>query len=84
MDHINRIKTDNRLDNLREVSQSVNMHNIGNHSNNTSGYKGVFKSYGGKYKSQIYVNKKCIYLGTFDTAELASEAYNKYYNELNI
>ena len=41
IDHINRKKTDNRIENLREVSQSCNMRNCGNVSTNTSGVKGV-------------------------------------------
>jgi hypothetical protein len=41
LDHIDRVKTNNRIENLREVSQSCNMRNTGNRRTNTSGVKGV-------------------------------------------
>jgi hypothetical protein len=41
IDHINRIKTDNRIENLRDVTQSVNGRNKNLPSNNTSGHIGV-------------------------------------------
>lgn len=41
IDHINRIRDDDRWDNLRETSQTCNMRNIGMLKNNTSGAKGV-------------------------------------------
>jgi hypothetical protein len=42
IDHINRIKLDNRIENLRLVNQSINQHNTGIPSNNISGVKGVY------------------------------------------
>ena len=41
IDHINRDRSDNRIENLREVSQLCNMRNTGNVATNTSGVKGV-------------------------------------------
>ena len=41
IDHINRVKTDNRIENLRDVTQSVNGRNRNLPSNNTSGHIGV-------------------------------------------
>lgn len=41
IDHINRIKTDNRIENLRFVTAVQNNTNKGLISNNTSGYTGV-------------------------------------------
>lgn len=41
IDHINRIRTDNRIENLREVTPACNMRNKGNMRTNTSGVKGV-------------------------------------------
>ena len=41
IDHINRNKADNRIENLREVSQICNTRNCGNYCHNISGVKGV-------------------------------------------
>lgn len=41
IDHINRVKTDNRIVNLREVGQSCNARNTPNFITNSSGVKGV-------------------------------------------
>lgn len=41
IDHINGIKTDNRINNLRNVSQALNCKNSGLKKNNTSGITGV-------------------------------------------
>jgi len=41
IDHIDRNPTNNRIENLREVSQQCNLRNYGNPSDNTSGVKGV-------------------------------------------
>lgn len=42
IDHIDRIKSNNKIENLREASQSCNLRNCGNFKHNTSGIKGVF------------------------------------------
>ena len=41
LDHIDRDRLNNRIENLREASRSCNLRNTGNSSNNTSGVKGV-------------------------------------------
>jgi len=63
LDHINRIKHDNRIENLREVSRQCNIRNTGNQKNNKSGVRGVC----GKdvFRVQIAVNKKQYWLGNF-------------------
>jgi len=64
IDHKDRIKHHNWIDNLREASKSCNARNIGNHKNNTSGVKGV--SYNKKDKrwvAYIDVNGKHYYVG---------------------
>lgn len=76
VDHINGIKTDNRLCNLRLASNAENTINRKKQANNKSGYKGVhFNKKHGKYHAQITICKKCKHLGSFDTAEEASAAY---------
>ena len=78
IDHINRVRTDNSIKNLRACTLSQNQSNRKVSSNNTSGFTGVsFMKSRGKYKATIYKNSKPIYLGLYDTAELASEAYKK-------
>lgn len=77
IDHANGNKLDNRKNNLRFCSKSDNQRNKGLQSNNTSGYKGVTKNPNGKWRAQIKVKSKRIYLGTFPTKELAHEVYKK-------
>lgn len=76
VDHINGIKTDNRVENLRYLShrQNITEHTI--KTNKSSKYTGVYyiKSRK-KYKSFICVNKKQEYLGLYDTEIEASIAY---------
>ena len=67
IDHINRIKTDNRLVNLREVSHRANMINKPLYLNNTSGFRGVIQcSRSKKWLSYIRASGRKIHLGTFD------------------
>lgn len=76
IDHINRIKTDNRIRNLRCVTNDQNMQNMVKKSNNTSGYKGVhLVTTTGRWRAQLRVNGKRIDLGTYDTAKQAGDAY---------
>ena len=78
IDHINRIKNDNRISNLREATQQKNNFNLGGAKNNTSGYKGVtWYEPSKKWKAQIGVNGKNIHLGYFIDPLEASEAYQK-------
>jgi hypothetical protein len=74
-------KLNNRIINLREVTQSENNRNRSIPANNTSGTVGVIKK-GDKWEARIWVDGKCIYLGTFDTKEEAiqarKQAENKY------
>ena len=72
IDHINRIRTDNRIANLREVSHKQNNQNRSKPSNNTSGHPGVswYKPYN-KWRAQITHNYKHIHLGYFSILEEA-------------
>lgn len=76
IDHIDRNKMNNRIENLRAVTPSENSHNLGMHHDNTSGYPGVsFHRRCKKYQAQTAVNGKNIYLGLYATAEEAHVAY---------
>ena len=70
--------------NCRWVTRTVNAQNIrALKSNNTSGFRGVFKK-GSKWQSTIGVNGQSIYLGVFNTAQEASNAFIKYVTENNL
>lgn len=77
IDHINRIKTDNRVENLRPATSSQNKGNVTPNRSNTSGYRGVsLNSRSGKWHAQIKINGKQTYLGRRDTPEQAALLYN--------
>jgi len=68
VDHINGICDDNRWCNLRHVSSSCNMQNQKEYCNNTSGFSGVqWHKKTMKWQAGVCINKKCIYLGGYDT-----------------
>ena len=77
VDHINGIRNDNRLCNLREATNAQNQQNQRNpHSNNKLGYLGVrFHKVTGKYMSEISINGKYKYLGIFISPQEAHDAY---------
>ncbi|HFF8979797.1 HNH endonuclease signature motif containing protein [Serratia sp. IR-2025] len=76
IDHINRVRTDNRLANLRIATHSENMQNRKNQINNKSGFRGVsWDEKYGKWRARINAGGKCINLGYHETAELASSAF---------
>lgn len=77
IDHINGIRTDNRIENLRAVSRSQNMQNQrGPRSNNITGFLGVRRNHK-RFSAFIKAvkNAPAKYLGTYDTPEDAHAAY---------
>jgi hypothetical protein len=87
IDHVNRMRGNNQIDNLRLVTRKANMENTGRHGRNTSGFKGVgFSKAAQKWRAFIGHNGKVKALGYFLTPELASAAYQearKKYFEIN-
>lgn len=86
IDHINGIKSDNRICNLREATQSQNRAN--SKTTNKHGVKGVrrlpwMKDTDKCWQAQITHNKKVIYLGCYHTKEEAHSAYCKAAMELH-
>jgi hypothetical protein len=66
IDHINRIKSDNKWKNLRHVSRSCNLRNNDIRSNNTSGLTGIrLNCNKSKWIVEITINNKNIYLGRY-------------------
>ena len=75
IDHINRIRADNRIANLREVTNKQNLQNAGKSSHNTSGHTGVYwYKRDSKWVAHIRHNHKLIHLGYFNTIEEAIAA----------
>ena len=76
IDHIDRNRMNNLIENLRDVSISENSHNRSMNRNNTSGYTGViFNKRANKFMARIWENNKQIHLGLFNTREEAFLAY---------
>lgn len=76
IDHINGIRSDDRITNLRDVNTKINREN--RHSSdrdNKTGFLGVTIIPSGRYGAQIGNNKKTLRLGTYDTPEQAHQAY---------
>lgn len=78
IDHINNIRRDNRIENLREVTKSENQLNVGIKSTNKSGYKNVcWNKLEQKWKVQLRVDGKCKHIGSFDDLQMAAQAAQK-------
>ncbi len=79
IDHINRVRTDNSIFNLREATNLENSLNHDANKNNKSGFRGVhWNSNTQKWRAQARLNGKRIELGLHKTAELAAEAYRNF------
>ena len=66
VDHINGVKDDNRLINLRMVSNMENTHNQKLRITNSSGIMGVnWHKRDEKWQAYISINKRFAYLGSF-------------------
>lgn len=76
IDHINTIKNDNRISNLRIASASGNQQNKRIQRNNTSGAKGVwFNKKDRRFIAQGYVKGVKNHIGTYKTIDEARSAY---------
>ena len=74
VDHINRIRDDNRIVNLREATRSLNARNSPARVTNRLGVKGVRKKYN-RYIASIWVDGRANVIGRYNTAEKAGAAY---------
>jgi len=81
VDHINRIKTDNRISNLRIVTKTQNNYNRGVKSKYGRGV--YFDKNGDRFRACISVNNKTLKLGSFKTHGEARAAYNKKAKEVH-
>lgn len=84
VDHKNGDTLDNRRENLRLATRQQNRTNTGIQQNNTSGYKGVYRS-GSLWSASITVNYRKVSLGSYLDPEDAAKAYDvaalKYFGE---
>lgn len=74
IDHKNGDGTDNRILNLRSVTNTVNARNRSLSSNNTSGVSGVTKMKSGRWIARISFGGRRVYLGVFKTKSKAVAA----------
>lgn len=77
IDHINGKRSDNKIVNLRNVTNAENVQNLRHaRSDNGSGLQGVGKNgRGKKWRATITILGKKKFLGNFHTKELAHQAY---------
>lgn len=73
IDHINGIRTDNRLSNLRESDKRRNGQNMRCHREGR--LPGTCKAPSGRWSAQLTIGRKRKHIGTFDTEREAHDAY---------
>lgn len=84
IDHINNIKTDNRVENLQLLTNRDNC-SKGKKGKYSSKYTGVcWSKMDKKWKSQIDINRININLGLFKTELEAHEAYQNKLSEIKL
>jgi hypothetical protein len=84
IDHINGVRTDNRVENLRVATRSENMQNTKKPVTNKSGKKGVsWDKTTGKWRAEIRANGKKYNLGRFKTIEEAFKAHESAADKLH-
>ena len=78
LDHINNRPNDNRIENLREATQSQNMMNRSKLSETSSQYKGVsWHHLRNKWRARLHIDGKEIHLGLFTIEEEAARTYDR-------
>jgi hypothetical protein len=83
IDHINKIRNDNSIKNLREANHSENGQNRKLNKSNTSGFRNVsYNKSLKKWYASIRLNNKIVYSGYFLSAEEASKAVEKKRKEI--
>jgi hypothetical protein len=76
IDHINGVRTDNRIENLRACTHQQNCFNSAGYT--STGVKGVtWHKSAKKWQAQLSINGRNTYLGSFKTIEEAAEAVER-------
>lgn len=84
IDHKFGVKTDNRISELRDATRTMNQENLrAARSDNSTGLLGVSPVPSGKFMATVQSAGKQHYLGIFQDASAASEAYLKAKRELH-
>lgn len=92
IDHINGVRDDNRIVNLRDVNRTQNRHNSSSQKGKKDKYKGVYwENEEKRWRVHLTVGGKQISLGRYINEDLAALVYNHYatkhrgvYAKLNI
>lgn len=74
IDHIDRNRSNNRIDNLRAATHGENMANQQRAKLGASGFQGVVIDRG-RFRARITRRGRVVTIGSFDTAEEAAAAY---------
>mgnify|MGYP001556290024 CR=1 FL=1 len=78
VDHKNRIRSDDRIENLRAASVLENNRNVSSHKDSSSKYLGVsWHIRRNKWYANIRVNQILMYLGCYHSEIQAALAYNE-------
>jgi hypothetical protein len=75
VDHINGLRDDNRIANLRLATPAINSQNRRLGANNRLGVLGVHQVSSRRFRAQIRVAGRKVWLGDFPTADMAHDAY---------
>ncbi len=79
IDHINRIRNDNRIENLRAADHTLNCINQGLRKDNKTNIKGVnWHKSSRRWVAQIQVEKKKHWIGSFLYKQEAEDALNRF------
>lgn len=82
VDHINRVRSDNRWINLRPASRRENQGNVGLRGNNTSGHRGVsLDKRAGKWRAYGMRDGRLTHLGYFTSLEEAATIAQAWHEE---
>ena len=81
IDHINGDKSDNRIENLRNVTKGANNHLRPVRTDSSTKVKCVTPN-GSGYMARVTKDKKTFYLGTFRTTEEAQKVVEDFSKEL--
>ena len=83
VDHINGIKTDNRIENLRLADTNIQVQNRGLNKTNKSGYRGVWQKENGRWRVYITKDYKRINVGSYASYDEAVMARQKIETEMH-